>query len=158
METMEKRWQDACAEQVHIIRPEHINGSGRLFGGQLLMWIDELAGIVATRHSESRITTASIDNLNFKKAVFLNDTVVLIGKITHVGRSSMEVRVDTYVETLDGMRHVINRAYVVMVAIDEEGKAVPVPGLIVGTESEKAEWEAGEKRYQLRKQRRLEGF
>ena len=47
---------------------------------------------------------------------------------------------------------------VVMVAIDEEGKAVPVPGLIVETESEKAEWEAGEKRYQLRKQRRLEGF
>ena len=75
-----------------------------------------------------------------------------------MGRSSMEVRVDTYVETLDGMRHVINRAYVVMVAIDEEGKAVPVPGLIVETESEKAEWEAGEKRYQLRKQRRLEGF
>ena len=37
METMEKRWQDACAEQVHIIRPEHINGSGRLFGGQLLV-------------------------------------------------------------------------------------------------------------------------
>ena len=36
METMEKRWQDACAEQVHIIRPEHINGSGRLFGGQPL--------------------------------------------------------------------------------------------------------------------------
>ena len=44
------------------------------------------------------------------------------------------------------------------VAIVEEGKAVPVPGLIVETESEKAEWEAGEKRYQLRKQRRLEGF
>lgn len=43
METMEKRWRDACAEQVHIIRPEHINGSGRLFGGQLLMWIDVVA-------------------------------------------------------------------------------------------------------------------
>mgnify|MGYP002343449168 CR=1 FL=1 len=146
-----KRVEDSLTEQTYLLMHRHINGYGRLFGGQLLMWIDELAGIVAT-------TTASIDNLNFKKAAFLNDTVVLIGKITHVGRSSMEVRVDTYVETLDGMRHVINRAYVVMVAIDEEGKAVPVPGLIVETESEKAEWEAGEKRYQLRKQRRLEGF
>ena len=153
-----KHVEDSLTEQTYLLMHRHINGYGRLFGGQLLMWIDELAGIVATRHSESRITTASIDNLNFKKAAFLNDTVVLIGKITHVGRSSMEVRVDTYVETLDGMRHVINRAYVVMVAIDEEGKAVPVPGLIVETESEKAEWEAGEKRDQLRKQRRLEGF
>ena len=153
-----KRVEDSLTEQTYLLMHRHINGYGRLFGGQLLMWIDELAGIVATRHSECRITTASIDNLNFKKAAFLNDTVVLIGKITHVGRSSMEVRVDTYVETLDGMRHVINRAYVVMVAIDEEGKAVPVPGLIVETESEKAEWEAGETRYQLRKQRRLEGF
>ena len=153
-----KHVEDSLTEQTYLLMHRHINGYGRLFGGQLLMWIDELAGIVATRHSESRITTASIDNLNFKKAAFLNDTVVLIGKITHVGRSSMEVRVDTYVETLDGMRHVINRAYVVMVAIDEEGKAVPVPGLIVETESEKAEWEAGEKRYQLRKQGRLEGF
>ena len=122
-----KRVEDSLTEQTYLLMHRHINGYGRLFGGQLLMWIDELAGIVATRHSESRITTASIDNLNFKKAAFLNDTVVLIGKITHVGRSSMEVRVDTYVETLDGMRHVINRAYVVMVAIDEEGKAVPFP-------------------------------
>ena len=153
-----KHMEDSLTEQTYLLMHRHINGYGRLFGGQLLMWIDELAGIVATRHSECRITTASIDNLNFKKAAFLNDTVVLIGKITHVGRSSMEVRVDTYMESLDGMRHVINRAYVVMVAIDEEGKAVPVPGLIVETESEKAEWEAGEKRYQLRKQRRLEGF
>ena len=90
-----KRVEDSLTEQTYLLMHRHINGYGRLFGGQLLMWIDELAGIVATRHSESRITTASIDNLNFKKAAFLNDTVVLIGKITHVGRSSMEVRVDT---------------------------------------------------------------
>lgn len=70
----------------------------------------------------------------------------------------MEVRVDTYVEDLEGMRRVINRAYVVMVAIDEEGHAVEVPGLIVESESQKAEWEAGQKRYALRKQRRREGF
>ncbi|MFQ9393839.1 MAG: acyl-CoA thioesterase [Lachnospiraceae bacterium] len=115
----------------------HINGYGRLFGGQLLMWIDELAGIVATRHLECRITTASIDRIwNFKQRLSWNDTVVLIGKITHVGRSSMEVRVDTYVETLDGMRHVINQL-MVMVAIDEEGKAVSFPASSVVTRARK---------------------
>lgn len=153
-----KRVEDSLTEQTYLLMHRHINGYGRLFGGQLLSWIDELAGIVATRHSESRITTASIDNLNFKSGAYLNDTIVLIGRVTYVGKSSMEVRVDTYIESLDGMRKVINRAYVVMVAIDEEGRAVQVPGLQVETESQKAEWEAGEKRYQLRKERRREGY
>lgn len=62
-----KHVEDSLTEQTYLLMHRHINGYGRLFGGQLLMWIDELAGIVATRHSESRITTASIDNLNFKK-------------------------------------------------------------------------------------------
>ena len=70
----------------------------------------------------------------------------------------MEVRVDTYVEALDGTRRMINRAYVVVVAIDHDGKAKEIPGLIVETESERAEWEGGERRYQLRKKRRQEGY
>lgn len=125
-------------EQTYLLMHRHINGYGRLFGGQLMQWIDELAGIVSMRHAGGRITTASIDNLNFKAGAYLNDTIVLIGRITYVGRTSMEVRVDTYVEDLEGMRRVINRAYVVMVAIDEEGHAVEVPGLVVESESEKA--------------------
>ena len=113
-------------EQTYLLMHRHINGYGRLFGGQLMQWIDELAGIVSMRHAGGRITTASIDNLNFKAGAYLNDTIVLIGRITYVGRTSMEVRVDTYVEDLEGMRRVINRAYVVMVAIDEEGHAMEV--------------------------------
>ena len=98
-------------EQTYLLMHRHINGYGRLFGGQLMQWIDELAGIVSMRHAGGRITTASIDNLNFKAGAYLNDTIVLIGRITYVGRTSMEVRVDTYVEDLEGMRRVINRAY-----------------------------------------------
>ena len=85
-------------EQTYLLMHRHINGYGRLFGGQLMQWIDELAGIVSMRHAGGRITTASIDNLNFKAGAYLNDTIVLIGRITYVGRTSMEVRVDTYVE------------------------------------------------------------
>jgi len=71
----------------------------------------------------------------------------------------MEVRIDSYVESLNGMRRMINRAYVVMVAIDiESGMSKTVPGLIVETESQKAEWEGGKRRTALRKQRRIEGF
>ena len=63
---------------------------------------------------------------------------------------------DTYVETLDGMRRPVNRAYLVQVAVDQKDKPVRVPGLIVETESEKAEWEAGIRRRAMRKQRKEE--
>lgn len=155
---MKKRVEDSQTEQTYLMRPIYLNEYGNLFGGQLMEWIDEIASIVAMRHSEADITTACIDNLNFKEGATVNDVIVLRGKITYVGRTSMEVRVDTYVESRHGIRKVINRAYVVMVAVDEHHHPIPVPGLIVESESEKAEWEGGEKRYALRKERRREGY
>ena len=158
MDRKYKKALDSQTEQTYLMRPRYLNGYGNLFVGQLMSWIDDIASIVAMRHSESDITTAAIDNLNFKQGATINDVIVLRGKITYVGRTSMEVRVDTYVESRHGIRKVINRAYVVMVAVDENHHPVEVPGLLVETESEKAEWEGGEKRYKLRKQRRVEGF
>ena len=155
---MKKRVEDSQTEQTYLMRPIYLNEYGNLFGGQLMEWIDEIASIVAMRHSEADITTACIDNLNFKEGATVNDVIVLRGKITYVGRTSMEVRVDTYVESRHGIRKVINRAYVVMVAVDEHHHPIPVPGLIVESESEKAEWEGGEKRYALRIERRREGY
>ncbi|WP_434311298.1 acyl-CoA thioesterase [Hominifimenecus sp. rT4P-3] len=153
-----KRVEDSITEQQYLLTPGHLNHYGRLFGGQLMMWIDEVAGIVARRHSNSLITTAAVDNLQFKGPAYCEQVVVLIGRMTHVGRSSMEVRVDTYVEDLDGTRRSINRAYLVEVAIDSEGKPVEVPGLVLETEVQKAEWEGAEKRKQLRVERRKEGY
>lgn len=153
-----KHVEDSRTENTYLIMPKHINGYGRLFGGILMQWIDEVAGIVAHRHAGSIVTTACVDNLNFKAGAYLGDTVVLIGRMTYVGKTSMEVRVDTYAEDADGTRRMINRAYEVLVAIDQEDRKLEVPGLIVETESEKAEWIGGEKRYALRRQRRKEGF
>ena len=84
--------------------------------------------------------------------------MVLIGRVTYVGSTSMEVRVDTYVESLDGVRKPINRAYLILVALDAEGMPIQVPGLKITSESEKAEWEAGIKRREMRRQRTEEGF
>ena len=154
----EKRVKDSIAEHVQILMPQHTNGSDRLFGGQLMEWIDIVAGVVARRHSECNVTTAAIDNLQFKEGAFKNDTLVLVGRITHVGNTSMEVRVDTYVEDLSGVRKPINRAYLVMVAVDENGLPTKVPGLIIESEAEKAEWEGGKKRKEFRKSRRSNGY
>lgn len=155
---LEKRVEESLTEQIQILMPQHINGVGRLFGGRLVEWIDIVAGVVARRHSECNVTTAAIDNLQFKEGAYLNDTLVIIGRMTYVGSTSMEVRIDTYVEELSGIRKPINRAYLVLVAIDENGKPTRVPRLLLETEAQKAEWQGAEKRNELRKLRRTEGF
>ncbi len=70
----------------------------------------------------------------------------------------MEIRVDTYVESLDGIRRPINRAYLILVAVDKNGTPQEVPRLQIETESERAEWEAGKRRKEMRAQRAKEGF
>ncbi|MPN51957.1 hypothetical protein SDC9_199608 [bioreactor metagenome] len=70
----------------------------------------------------------------------------------------MEVRVDSYVEELDGERELINRAYSVFVALDENEQPAEVPQLILETQQEKDEWEAGKRRRELRVQRAKDGI
>ena len=156
-----KRVDDSRVETVHIVRPNHLNGANRLFGGILMQWIDEVAGIVAKRHSMANVTTASVDNLTFLHGCYQNDMVVIKGKLTWVGSSSMEVCVDTYVENQFGDRKRINNAHFMMVALDENDKPLKVPGLILETDDERLAWEHGEERRRIRikrKQDKLDGI
>ena len=148
-----KTVDDSRVETVHLIRPTHLNGAARLFGGILMQWIDEGAGIVAKRHSMANVTTASVDNLTFLHGAYQNDMVVIKGKLTWVGSTSMEVCVDTYVESPGGERHRINNAHFMMVALDENDKPVKVPKLILRTEDEHLAWSHGEERRRIRIQR-----
>ena len=150
-----KTVDDSRVETVHIVRPNHLNGANRLFGGILMQWIDAVAGIVAKRHSMCNVTTASVDNLTFLHGAYQNDMVVITGKVTWVGSTSMEVCVDTYVETLCGKRDRINNAHFMMVALDENNKPVKVPQLILQTEEEKLAWAHGEERKRIRNQRKI---
>ena len=149
-----KTVDESRAETVHIVRPSHLNGANRLFGGILMQWIDEVAGIVAKRHSMSNVTTASVDNLTFLHGAYQNDLVVIKGKMTWVGSSSMEVCVDTYVETPSGQRDRINNAHFMMVALDENDHPVKVPRLILQTDDEELAWSHGEERRRIRIQRK----
>ena len=157
-EKKKKTVADSRTEVSHLLFSKHMNSAGRLFGGQLLMWIDEVAGIVARRHCEGNLTTACIDNLQFKYPVHTNSTLVLKGRLTYVGRTSMEVRVDSYVERLTGDSKLVNRAYLGRVALDSAHKPIEVPRLILETDEDRAEWEAGERRRLLRRQRKEEQF
>jgi acyl-CoA hydrolase len=148
-----KTVDDSRVETVHIVRPNHLNGANRLFGGILMQWIDEVAGIVAKRHCMGNVTTASVDNLTFLHGAYQNDMIVIKGKMTWVGNSSMEVCVDTYVEHLSGERKRINNAHFMMVALDKNDMPVQVPRLILQTEDEHLAWSHGEERRGIRLQR-----
>lgn len=158
MQRAMKHVSDSKTEQIQIIMSQHINGYSRLFGGQLVEWIDVVAAVVARRHCNCKVTTVSIDNLHFKAPAYVDNTIVLIGQITYVGMTSMEVRVDTFVEHINGEKQLVNRAYLTMVALDDQEHPTIVPLLELETEEERIEWEAGAKRSALRKQRRIEQY
>lgn len=147
---MEKSVSSSRTEQVQIIGQKDLNGYQRLFGGRLLEWIDTVAGVVAKRHAGMNVTTARIDSLEFCRAAYANDTVVLAGHVTWVGRTSMEVCVRSYIENFDGSRELINKAYIVMVGLDENERPTEIPRLKIETEEERAEWDDAVRRRALR--------
>ena len=140
--------------QVHLVQPADLNGGGRLYGGNLMKMIDEVAAVVAMRHTGLKtVTTAAVDNLIFKAAAYVNDLVIFRGYLTYTGKTSMEVRVDTYVERSDGLRYPINRAYLVLVALDENNCPTQVPPLILENDIQEEEYRLAEERKELRKKR-----
>ena len=92
------------ATQVQIVLSSHVNGIGRLFGGQLMSWIDVTGAVAARRFCKSEVVTLTVDRLQFFKGVRMNQTLELDARVTWAGRTSMEVRVDTYVDPLTGER------------------------------------------------------
>lgn len=149
---LSKTVAESYTTQIQIVMNEHINGQSRMFGGKLMEWIDVVAAVVARRHSGCQVTTACVDSLEFKSAAHLNSTMILEGYITYVGNTSMEVRVNSFTESLSGRRTPVTTAYLVMVAIDEIERPVIVPRLDIRTDEERTEFENGKMRAQKRKE------
>jgi acyl-CoA hydrolase len=141
---------------VQIVRVSHVNGANRLFGGQLMEWIDVTAAVEARRHAGSDVVTAAVDALEFIAPVALNDTLVLEAEVTWTGRTSLEVRVETFREHLDGERVLVNRAYLLFVAVDTAGKPREVQPFVPQTPVQKKEWENALLRREYRLRQREE--
>ncbi len=138
---------------VQIVMPQHCNGYAkpRLFGGQIMAWIDVVGAVAARRYTGHSVTTVCVDNLTFLKPAYLNDTIVQEAWVTWTGRTSLEVRVDSMVEKLDGTRELINRAYAVFVALDDDDRPVEVEPFVPQTMEERAEYQGAG----IRRQNRL---
>jgi acyl-CoA hydrolase len=158
MERRDKTVAESKVETFHIILPEHMNDSGRLFGGTLMCWIDEVAGLVGRRHAQMNVTTGTVDNLRFLRGAYLRDIIVISGKVTHVANASMEVKVESFVERTDGERELINRAFLTMVGIDENNKPCRLPRLLLQTGEDRREWQQAEVRRVIRRKQREEGI
>ena len=137
---------------VQIVLASNCNGYARprLFGGQLMSWIDVIGAVAAQRYTGTAVTTVCVDNLNFLKPAYLGDTVVQKAYVTWTGRTSLEVRVDTYVEKLGGERELTNKAYVVYVALDGNDMPTAVKPFVPDTDEERAEYAAAEERRRVR--------
>ncbi len=158
MERRDKTVAESRVETFHIIMPQDMNDSGRLFGGRLMCWIDEVAGLVGRRHAQMNVTTGTVENLKFLRGAYLREMIVITGKVTFVGNSSMEVKVESFVENTGGDRELINRAYLTMVGLDENDRPCRLPRLILVTEEDRREWDQAALRREIRQKQRAEGI
>lgn len=126
--------------QVQLVLPAHVNNNNHLFGGQLMSWIDIVSAVAARRHAHFMVTTACVDQLEFLLPAHLGDLVRLDSRVTWTGRTSLEVLTESYVEYLDGTSNLINRAYLVFVALDEQGQKISIPSFSPSTPEEQEEW------------------
>ena len=113
------------------------NSAGFIHGGTVMKLCDEAAGLAAVRHSHSRVVTAAVDRMTFLNPVFVGELLTLNARVNAVWRTSMEVgvRVEAENPRTGGSRHT-GSAYFTMVAIDEEGRPIPVADVRIETEDE----------------------
>lgn len=121
-----------------VMMPVHANHYGSVHGGTILRLVDEAAFVVATKHARKNVVLASMDNIVFKHPVDIGDMLTIKARLCYVGRSSMEVEVEIETDKLkEGKILHIGSAYLTMVALDEKGKPVRIPRLILKTKDEK---------------------
>lgn len=143
-----------------LMGPEHANIRGNVHGGWIMKLVDEAGALACMRHSQQRVVTVAVDMMLFRQPIRLGDLVTLTAEVSYVGTTSMEVDVHVEAENpVTGERTYTNNAYLVYVALDDEGKPVPVPGLIPETDEQQQRMEEAKKRqeYRLAQTRKARG-
>lgn len=125
------------SEMTEIILPNDANILGNLLGGRLMHFIDLTGALAAFRHSRTHVVTAAMDHIDFVRPVHVGDLLILKSSVNRAFNTSVEVGVKVWVEhPRTGMMLHVASAYLVFVAIDEQGRRVRVPELIPETVDE----------------------
>ncbi|MBM3126127.1 MAG: acyl-CoA thioesterase [Chloroflexi bacterium] len=121
-----------------LMQPEHANTLGNVHGGWIMKLVDEAGALACMRHAQRRVVTVAVDSFVFREPIKIGDLVILNAEVSYVGRTSLEAEVQVVAENpISGERTHTNTAYLVYVALDEEGHPTHVPQLLAETEEEK---------------------
>ena len=135
------------SEMTEIILPNDTNTLGNLLGGRLMHFIDLTAAMAAYRHSRTHVVTAAMDHIDFIRPVHLGDLLTLRSSVNRAFSTSMEVGVKVWAEnTRTGKIVHVASAYLVFVAIDNEGRRVRVPEATPETPDEARRYEGALRR------------
>lgn len=146
---------ESRTELTDIVLPPQTNQHGTIFGGEVMSYIDRVGSVTATRHAGHPVVTASFDSMDFLSPIHVGEAICLRGVVTWTGHTSMEVQVVVEGENIQtGERRVTGVCFLTFVAVDENGRPVPVPPLKPETEEEKFQYELAKNRQEARKQRR----
>jgi acyl-CoA hydrolase len=145
----------AAASGVVLARQMEIpdaNLAGNVHGGSVMKLADTAAGLAAAKHCEGLAVTAAMDEMSFLEPVYLGDVVTVKAMVNEAWRTSMEVGVRVEAENVVTGRKVhTSSAYLVFVALDEQGRPRAVPPVLARNDEERQrQHEAG-----LRREARL---
>jgi uncharacterized protein (TIGR00369 family) len=134
-----------------LMHPEHANLLGNVHGGWIMKLVDEAGALACMRHAQKKVVTVAIDSMTFRQPIKLGDLVILNAEVSYTGHTSMEVEVQVVAENpFTGERSHTNTAYLVYVALDDEGRPTSVPPLQAETEEEKRRMEQAQERQERR--------
>ena len=129
---MFKTTEDSRIQISELMKPSHANFGGKIHGGYILSLMDNIAFACASKHSRSYCVTASVNKVNFLNPIEVGELVTMKASVNYVGKSSMVVGIRVESENIrTGESKHCNSSYFIMVAVDEAGKTVTVPGLIL---------------------------
>lgn len=132
-----KTASETAIEMREMVMPNHTNALNTVFGGTVMSWIDIAAAMVAARHCGKPVVTAHIDDIDFIAPIKVGYHVLIQASMNYVGRTSMIVGVKVTSENpYTGEVRKTTKAYLTFVALDDLGRPVEVPGLILETEDE----------------------
>jgi uncharacterized protein (TIGR00369 family) len=138
-----------------LMHLEHANLLGNVHGGWIMKLVDEAGALACMRHAQKKVVTVAIDSMTFRQPIRIGDLIILNAEVTYTGRTSMEVEVQVSAENpITGRRIPTNTAYLVYVALDNEGNPTAVPPLQTETDDEKRRAEEARERQQRRLKQR----
>jgi acyl-CoA hydrolase len=149
-----KRASETVTRMAQIMTPNDANVLGNVFGGSILAMVDLTASATAQKFAGRICVTASFDRVDFHHPVEVGNLVEMEGRVTFVGKTSLEVTIDVFATNLTkGDRRHTNTARVTMVAIGEDGRPTAVPRLVCESREEKVLFLEGALRRRFRQER-----